>query len=62
MGSIEFQKLGGGELYDDGVCAVRELIDNETGVHYLVFADAYHKGVSMTPRLCSDGSVMTDKK
>ena len=61
MDKIGFHRVGN-ELYDDSICTVRELVDNETGVHYLVFADKYHEGVSMTPRLNADGTVMVETK
>lgn len=39
-----------------------EVIDSETGVHYLVYVRfKYSVGGSITPRLNSDGSVMCDK-
>lgn len=41
---------------------VKELIDNETGVHYLVFEDKYNDTTSITPRYNSDGTIMCDKK
>lgn len=42
---------------------IYEFIDNETGVHYLVYSyDPGHSGMGgITPRLNSDGSVMTEQ-
>lgn len=39
-----------------------EIIDSETGVHYLMYVRFDHSvGGSITPRLNSDGTVMCDK-
>ena len=39
-----------------------EIIDSETGVHYLIYVRFEHSvGGSITPRLNSDGTVMCDK-
>lgn len=39
-----------------------EIIDSETGVHYLIYVRFKHSvGGSITPRLNSDGTVMCDK-
>ena len=39
-----------------------EIIDSETGVHYLMYVRFEHSvGGSITPRLNSDGTVMCDK-
>lgn len=38
---------------------VYEYIDDETGVHYLVFSSDFGGGV--TPRLNSDGTIMVDE-
>lgn len=41
---------------------VTELIDKETGVHYLVFEDKYYDKTSITPRYDSNGQIMCDKR
>lgn len=43
---------------------IMEYIDNETGVHYLIYRESVYKGASggITPRYNADGSLYTDKK
>ncbi len=52
----EVQQIYNNDIY--------EFIDNETGVHYLIYShkyDGYAAGMGgITPRLNSDGSVMTE--
>ena len=41
---------------------VRELIDNVTGIHYIVFLDNNRDTSAITPRYNSDGTIMSDKR
>ena len=41
---------------------ISEMIDNDTGVHYLIIEDFYHKSIAVTPRYNSDGTIMCDRR
>lgn len=56
----ELEEKSGIKALEDSY--IREYVDPKTGVHYLVYSHKVHNGGmgGITPRLNSDGSIMTD--
>lgn len=50
------------KLDEQSYTTEREMIDNDTGVHYLLIEDFYHKSIAVTPRYNSDGTIMCDRR